>query len=599
MTVNNQTVEVTYVGDGVQTDFPVTFEILDPLQVRWTPYEGNVVETSPGNDEWVVRFNTAPTGDIRIYRDTPITQEADFLPFDAFPPDVLNASLDKLTLICQELEAEKVSTPDGDTRYLKLTGGVMSGDIAMSDRHITSLSDPVNDQDAVNKRWYKANQIPGIQGEVGPVGPPPAVTADANTVPWEEGADVTVTPDSDPYTGVHMDFQIPEGPVGVTPDFSADVETLEPEEEATVTVTQTGPPDAHAVNLSFAIPQGERGLKGEGIDFKGNLPTATDLPETGETDGDAYFIEDEQALYVWGGETQKWENLGDIRGPQGDAGKGWKSGVYNSADGKVTFTGQDWSPELTFTTDSLIGEQGPPGNDGSNGQDGADAHNPVVGSVTTETKPDGTDAEVDVTANGEGNFDFDFKIPRGHSPAVNTVSTTTGAAGSEADVSVTSTPDFDLDFGFTIPRGDQGIQGIPGISHYDFGRFGNKTTTGFSTLSSLPVVVDNTTMYRATVYETFKVGTIEIRLTNDAVLSFLLSLQDFELGHTLIVTLINDGPNEVLLDFTASSSTIPEAPRYAPGGELPSCASGVTQLWALTNTQRGLFINMTEGFEAL
>lgn len=293
----------------------------------------------------------------------------------------------------------------------------------------------------------------GIQINHGPVGPPPFVTADANTVPWEEGADVTVTPDSDPYTGVHMDFQIPEGPVGVTPDFSADVETLEPKEEATVTITQTGPPDAHAVNLSFAIPRGERGVKGEGIDFKGNLQSVSDLPAVGENDGDAYWIEDEDALYVWGGESQKWEDLGDIRGPQGDPGKGWKSGTYNSGDSTVTFTGHDWSPELTFTTGSLKGDQGNPG---------VDAHNPVVGSVTTETKPDGTDAEVDVTANGEGNFDFDFKIPRGHSPAVNTVSTTTGEAGTDAIVNIASTAGYDLDFDFVIPKGDKGDTGPAG-----------------------------------------------------------------------------------------------------------------------------------------
>ena len=593
MTINNQQIEITYDWDGVPAELPIPFEIYDPIQVKWEVVDNGgapsnviamVAKDADGN--WVLDVTGGSAAEIKVWRETPITQEVDYNPYDAFPAETHEGALDKLTMICQELYEDKVTTEEGDERYLKLSGGSMTGDIQMTGSRVRTLADPLEDQDAVNKRWYKANQIPGIQGEVGPIGPPPVVTADAESVPNEEGADVTVTPDSDPYTGVHMDFKIPAGPVGVTPDFSADVETLGPEEEATVTVTQTGPPDAHAVNLSFAIPQGERGLKGEGIDFKGNLPSASDLPTTGEADGDAYFIEDEQVLYVWGGGTQKWENLGDVRGPQGDAGNGWKSGVYNAADGKVTFTGQDWSPELTFTTDSLIGEQGPPGDD---------AYNPTVGNVTTSTKPDGTDAEASVTANGDGNFDFDFKIPRGHSPAVNSVTTTTGAPSTDAVVEVTSTPDFDLDFAFTVPEGIQGIQGIPGISHYDYGTIVDSTVTGFPTLATKPTSTLNGSRYEVQMSASKTVGAIQLKTTSISTPFFILRLDEFDLGHTLVVVVDATSGIEtgLSLDITGAPNVL------APKGEIPNTSAGEIALYALTRTELGVFINVTSGFETV
>ena len=48
--------------------------------------------------------------------------------------------------------------------YLKLTGGTMQGSIAMSERQIKELGDPISDTDAVNKRWLKGwtNQELGL-----------------------------------------------------------------------------------------------------------------------------------------------------------------------------------------------------------------------------------------------------------------------------------------------------------------------------------------------------------------------------------------------------------------------------------------------------
>ena len=58
MTVNNQTVEVKYTADGTQVDFPITFAIIDPIQVLWTPVGGSVIEV--GADDWVVRYDSPP-----------------------------------------------------------------------------------------------------------------------------------------------------------------------------------------------------------------------------------------------------------------------------------------------------------------------------------------------------------------------------------------------------------------------------------------------------------------------------------------------------------------------------------------------------------
>ena len=68
-------------------------------------------------------------------------------------------------------------TPEaGDKRYLKTTGGTMSGDIAMGGKKVTGLGTPTADGDAVNKKyvdsklkfqWYDTNMSGSLTKSAG------------------------------------------------------------------------------------------------------------------------------------------------------------------------------------------------------------------------------------------------------------------------------------------------------------------------------------------------------------------------------------------------------------------------------------------------
>ena len=183
MTVNNQTTEVTYTGDGSRVDFPITFAFIDPVQVLWTPAGGAVIED--GADNWIVRMDSPPADgeEVRIYRDTPITQETQYNPYDAFPAESHEAALDKLTMITQELESKKGDMIWIDENYVSLDGDTMhegNTGIDMSGGKITGLADAVDPSDAVSRAYMEANAVAGGQGEPGPPGPGFDEAADFN-----------------------------------------------------------------------------------------------------------------------------------------------------------------------------------------------------------------------------------------------------------------------------------------------------------------------------------------------------------------------------------------------------------------------------------
>ena len=121
MTINNQNIEVAYAWDGTAKDFTITFEAIDPVQIKWMYRDGrsddlnaNVIVSD--TDPWVLRLEPGSAGDILIYRDTPITQETEYRAYDAFPAEAHEAALDKLTQIDQEQQAQldlTIQWPDG------------------------------------------------------------------------------------------------------------------------------------------------------------------------------------------------------------------------------------------------------------------------------------------------------------------------------------------------------------------------------------------------------------------------------------------------------------------------------------------------------
>ena len=103
-----------FVADGSQKEFPFRFPILETDHI--TVYEdGEIlhvsryyVETSGLASGGTVVFYEPPAAGSRIaiLRDVPLTQETDIQNNTAFNPEVLEVSLDKLTMICQQNQEE-------------------------------------------------------------------------------------------------------------------------------------------------------------------------------------------------------------------------------------------------------------------------------------------------------------------------------------------------------------------------------------------------------------------------------------------------------------------------------------------------------------
>jgi len=117
-----QTPNVEYTADNVQKVFTYTFtvDLGSTIVVNvdghpQTEYSEYTVEniTEFGGE---IHFIVAPLypAIIHIYRHTPLEQQVDFEPFEAFPADTLEWSLDRIIRIIQEMQG-------------KLTGGGVPG----------------------------------------------------------------------------------------------------------------------------------------------------------------------------------------------------------------------------------------------------------------------------------------------------------------------------------------------------------------------------------------------------------------------------------------------------------------------------------------
>lgn len=114
MTVSTTTTKVSYSGDAATTDFAFTFSCLSPSDIdvfidNAELFIGVVVtlnsdqSANPGGS---VEITPAPTSGavIDIVRATLITQETDYNAYDPFPAETHEQALDRLTLICQDID---------------------------------------------------------------------------------------------------------------------------------------------------------------------------------------------------------------------------------------------------------------------------------------------------------------------------------------------------------------------------------------------------------------------------------------------------------------------------------------------------------------
>jgi hypothetical protein len=112
MTIQDVTNNVEYTGDGLTTDFAFNFRVdaVSWVVVSYTQQLNAISlnidqDTNPGG---TVQYAVAPPSGqiITIQRNTPITQEKDYVRYGPFDAEAHETSLDKLTAIIQDLKEE-------------------------------------------------------------------------------------------------------------------------------------------------------------------------------------------------------------------------------------------------------------------------------------------------------------------------------------------------------------------------------------------------------------------------------------------------------------------------------------------------------------
>lgn len=133
MTISTQVVSSTYTGNGLQKTYNINFPF-DDTPSRIQVFLNDVLQSSgytveDAGPNWIVSFIVAPANgvSIDIVRNTPITQDMDYVAGDDFPAESHEAALDKLTMIAQEISSRAGNAAGGGG----LTDGTY-GDIGIS-----------------------------------------------------------------------------------------------------------------------------------------------------------------------------------------------------------------------------------------------------------------------------------------------------------------------------------------------------------------------------------------------------------------------------------------------------------------------------------
>ena len=137
MTVSSTTARVSYSGNGTTTAFPVPFYFLVDNQLAVSLYSAAGVQTVQvlGTNYTVAGAGVLSGGTVTmavappsgtslvIARGVPLTQGTDLLPNDRLPAESIEQSLDKLTMLLQQINEDStrsVRSPIGDSSSIDM-----------------------------------------------------------------------------------------------------------------------------------------------------------------------------------------------------------------------------------------------------------------------------------------------------------------------------------------------------------------------------------------------------------------------------------------------------------------------------------------------
>ena len=324
------------------------------------------------------------------------------------------------------------------------------------------------------------------------------LTNENHTVPCENNGDVVAGELDKAKTEIHVfkgakevDFTLSKVDTGCTSTYNA--------ANKTISITSLTSKSATVIlnirvnNVDFtkvmSISKAIKGDTGAGVNIIGSLNSESDLPNFGNM-GDAYIIGG--FLYVWSGNTNTWENVGQIKGDQGIAGKPGADGITyytwikysNNADGSNMTDNPD-SKYIGIAYNKLEKTESTNPKDYSwtliKGEDGKDAYSVVLSNENHSIACD----ENGAILNGElekakttvqvfkGDVEVDFTLTKEDLNCVSTYDESTktvmlmgmnDVAGSVA-IKVT-VENIELHKTFTITKQIQGGSGSDGDSGY-------------------------------------------------------------------------------------------------------------------------------------
>ena len=176
-----------------------------------------------------------------------------------------------------------------------------------------------------------ASTVPGPVGPAGAAGPqgPKGDQGAASTVPGPVGpkGDTGLQgPKGD--TGAASTVPGPVGPQGVQ-GVKGDTGAQGPQgvkgDQGVQGLQGTKGDKGDQGDQGIQGPQGIQGVTGAGVTMQGSVPTEADLPPTGNAQGDAYIVQEDDSLWLWDGTA--WVSGGSIQGPQGVQGPQGLQGV--------------------------------------------------------------------------------------------------------------------------------------------------------------------------------------------------------------------------------------------------------------------------------